>query len=82
MHVSVKKVTHINPLHISGRLHFLGLVSDGSVHSHIDHLKRFLFIAKQEQIPQCFVHFFADGRGKQNVFVRVVVVVVVVVLFV
>eukprot|EP01083_Nonionella_stella_P138347 421003_1 len=45
----------------SGRLHLLGLVSDGGVHSHIDHLFAFLKAAKGK-VPEAFVHFFADGR--------------------
>jgi 2,3-bisphosphoglycerate-independent phosphoglycerate mutase len=47
----------------NGRVHFLGLVSDGSVHSHIEHLYSFLGLAKAHQIPNAFVHFIADGRG-------------------
>ncbi len=47
-----------------GRVHFLGLVSDGGVHSHIDHLKALLQQAKKDQVPSSFVHFFADGRGR------------------
>lgn len=46
----------------SGRLHLLGLVSDGGVHSHIDHLFALLKAAKHHKVPECYVHFFADGR--------------------
>ena len=45
-----------------GRFHLLGLVSDGGVHSHIEHLEAFLTAAKQAGVPNTFVHFFADGR--------------------
>jgi 2,3-bisphosphoglycerate-independent phosphoglycerate mutase len=45
-----------------GRLHLLGLVSDGGVHSHIDHLKYFVKAAKEYGIEKTFVHFFGDGR--------------------
>eukprot|EP00003_Mantamonas_plastica_P015612 TRINITY_DN2636_c0_g1_i2.p1 TRINITY_DN2636_c0_g1~~TRINITY_DN2636_c0_g1_i2.p1 ORF type:complete len:334 (-),score=46.74 TRINITY_DN2636_c0_g1_i2:139-1062(-) len=45
-----------------GRIHFLGLVSDGGVHAHIDHLKALLRTAKAANVPTAFVHFFADGR--------------------
>ena len=45
-----------------GRLHFLGLVSDGGVHSHITHLEALLRAAKDAGVPQSFVHFFGDGR--------------------
>ncbi|MFM9984482.1 MAG: 2,3-bisphosphoglycerate-independent phosphoglycerate mutase [Flavobacteriales bacterium] len=43
------------------KLHFLGLVSDGGVHSHIEHLKALCDLAKIEQVP-AFVHVFTDGR--------------------
>ncbi|XP_028391357.1 2,3-bisphosphoglycerate-independent phosphoglycerate mutase-like [Dendronephthya gigantea] len=46
----------------NGRLHFLGLVSDGGVHSHIDHLFSFLECAKELGVPKTFVQYFADGR--------------------
>ncbi|KCV72346.1 2,3-bisphosphoglycerate-independent phosphoglycerate mutase [Fonticula alba] len=45
-----------------GRLHFLGLVSDGGVHSHMAHLKSLMLAAQRTGIPESFVHFFADGR--------------------
>jgi len=48
--------------HSNGRLHLLGLVSDGGVHSHINHVFAFLEAAKQEQVPHVYIHFFADGR--------------------
>ncbi|PIK37305.1 putative 2,3-bisphosphoglycerate-independent phosphoglycerate mutase-like [Apostichopus japonicus] len=46
----------------NGRLHFLGLVSDGGVHSHISHLFSLLEGAKSHGVPSAFVQFFADGR--------------------
>ncbi|KAI5120565.1 hypothetical protein M0805_002515 [Coniferiporia weirii] len=46
----------------NGRLHLLGLVSDGGVHSHIKHLLALLETAKEQEIPKTFVHFFGDGR--------------------
>lgn len=46
----------------NGRLHLLGLVSDGGVHSHILHLFAMLEAAKEAQVPETFVHFFGDGR--------------------
>lgn len=46
----------------NGRVHFLGLVSDGGVHSHINHLERLLEAAKASGVNQSFIHFFADGR--------------------
>ena len=43
-------------------LHFLGLFSDGNVHSHIDHLKAMLKQAKAEGISRVRVHILLDGR--------------------
>lgn len=43
-------------------LHLLGLLSDGGVHSHIDHLKAFLRLAKEKGLTRVFVHPFLDGR--------------------
>jgi 2,3-bisphosphoglycerate-independent phosphoglycerate mutase len=44
------------------QLHFLGLLSDGGVHSHIQHLFALLEIAKQQKVEKVFVHCFMDGR--------------------
>jgi 2,3-bisphosphoglycerate-independent phosphoglycerate mutase len=46
----------------NGRLHLLGLVSDGGVHSHILHLIALLKVAKEIGVPQVIIHFFGDGR--------------------
>lgn len=46
----------------NGRLHLAGLVSDGGVHSHINHLVALLKVAKDIGVPQVFIHFFGDGR--------------------
>lgn len=43
-------------------LHFLGLFSDGNVHSHIDHLKAMLTEAKKEGVSKVRVHILLDGR--------------------
>lgn len=43
-------------------VHFMGLVSDGGVHSHIDHLKGLLTVAHQADIGHMYVHAFTDGR--------------------
>ena len=43
-------------------LHFIGLFSDGNVHSHIDHLKAMLTRAKEEGAPRVRVHILIDGR--------------------
>jgi len=43
-------------------LHLLGLVSDGGVHSHINHLKAIVDICKSENLQKVFIHAFTDGR--------------------
>lgn len=43
-------------------IHLLGLVSDGGVHSHINHLFGLLDVAKENDIENIFVHAFTDGR--------------------
>ncbi len=43
-------------------LHFLGLFSDGNVHSHIDHLKAMLERAKADGISNIRIHILLDGR--------------------
>ena len=45
-----------------GVLHFLGLFSDGNVHSHIDHLKAMIVRAKEEGVSTVRVHILIDGR--------------------
>ena len=46
----------------SSTLHFLGLFSDGNVHSHIDHLKAMITRAKEEKVAKVRVHILLDGR--------------------
>ena len=46
----------------NGTLHFLGLFSDGNVHSHIDHLKALIEGAKRDGIHRVRVHILLDGR--------------------
>jgi 2,3-bisphosphoglycerate-independent phosphoglycerate mutase len=46
----------------NGRLHLAGLISDGGVHSHIDHLFALIVALKELAVPQLFVQFFGDGR--------------------
>lgn len=43
-------------------VHFLGLVSNGGVHSHIDHLKALLTAAHNDGLKKVYVHAFTDGR--------------------
>ncbi|GAB3640642.1 2,3-bisphosphoglycerate-independent phosphoglycerate mutase [Spirosoma arcticum] len=44
------------------KIHFIGLVSDGGVHAHIDHIKGLLSIAHAHGLTDVFVHAFTDGR--------------------
>lgn len=46
----------------SGRLHVMGLVSGGGVHSSLDHLKALLELASSEGVEDVVVHAFTDGR--------------------
>ncbi|OON96344.1 MAG: phosphoglycerate mutase (2,3-diphosphoglycerate-independent) [Epulopiscium sp. Nele67-Bin005] len=43
-------------------LHFMGLLSDGGVHSHIDHLYGLIEMAKKVGLTKVYVHAFLDGR--------------------
>ena len=43
-------------------LHLLGLISDGGVHSHINHLKAIIDLCKTEGLKDVFIHAFTDGR--------------------
>ena len=43
-------------------LHLLGLVSDGGVHSHINHLKAIVDVCYKENLSNVYVHAFTDGR--------------------
>src|SRR5688572_4586317 len=44
------------------RLHIMGLLSDGGVHSHQNHLHALLKMARQNGVDRVFVHAFTDGR--------------------
>ena len=46
----------------SSTLHFLGLFSDGNVHSHIDHLKALIEAAKRDGVSKVRIHILLDGR--------------------
>lgn len=45
-----------------GRVHLMGLFSDGGVHSHNEHLYALLRMAKKYELKDTFVHAFTDGR--------------------
>ena len=54
--------TLIKGMEGEGTLHLMGLLSDGGVHSHIDHLMALLKIARIKNISSLVVHPFLDGR--------------------
>lgn len=58
--VILKTMKHVKQNKSS--LHLLGLISDGGVHSHIDHLFALLEIAQKEGLSDVFIHGFTDGR--------------------
>ncbi|MFH1713482.1 MAG: 2,3-bisphosphoglycerate-independent phosphoglycerate mutase [Candidatus Jacksonbacteria bacterium] len=43
-------------------LHLAGLLSDGGVHSHIEHLDALLELCAEHQVPEVYIHCFLDGR--------------------
>lgn len=43
-------------------LHIMGLLSDGGVHSHIDHIKAVISMAVSRKVPRIYIHCFTDGR--------------------
>ena len=43
-------------------LHLLGLLSDGGVHSHINHIKGLIDLAKKNNVDKVYLHAFMDGR--------------------
>jgi 2,3-bisphosphoglycerate-independent phosphoglycerate mutase len=44
------------------KLHIFGLLSDGGVHSHINHIKALVKLAKDQNVKELYVHAFLDGR--------------------
>mgnify|MGYP001187839319 CR=1 FL=1 len=52
------KLTKIN----DKTLHIFGLLSDGGVHSHIDHFNAIILLAKKNNLEKVFIHAFLDGR--------------------
>lgn len=53
-------INHVNEKNSS--LHIYGLLSDGGIHSHIQHLFALLELANQKQVKNVYVHGFLDGR--------------------
>lgn len=68
--IKEKLILHNKPLletmnHVKengSTLHLLGLVSDGGIHSHIDHLFGLLDMIKTNGIEKVYIHVFTDGR--------------------
>ncbi|GEL76590.1 2,3-bisphosphoglycerate-independent phosphoglycerate mutase [Tenuibacillus multivorans] len=56
----IKMGEHVNSY--DGALHIFGLLSDGGVHSHIEHIFALLEMAKEQQVDDVYVHAFLDGR--------------------
>ncbi|KPU45246.1 2,3-bisphosphoglycerate-independent phosphoglycerate mutase [Oxobacter pfennigii] len=51
-----------NALYKGTKLHLIGLLSDGGVHSHIDHIKALIKLSKDNGLKDVYVHCFLDGR--------------------
>ena len=58
--ILLNSITHVKKNKSS--LHLIGLLSDGGVHSHIEHLFALLEMAKKENVKDVFVHAITDGR--------------------
>lgn len=58
---TLKEICH-NVIKSEGKLHLMGLCSDGGVHSHIDHLLGLLDLAKLHGVSEVCVHVITDGR--------------------
>jgi len=67
----VDRELHSNPVLVAAfnyarqnnkAVHFIGLVSNGGVHAHIEHLKALCDAANEAQVERTFVHAFLDGR--------------------
>ena len=46
----------------NSKLHIMGLISDGGIHSHINHLLAIIDLCKKENVDQIYFHLFTDGR--------------------
>lgn len=56
----LKVMNHTKENH--SKLHIMGLISDGGVHSHINHLMALLDMCHKEKIDKLYLHLFTDGR--------------------
>ena len=63
LHKNTRLLAALNKAKTEGKaVHFMGLVSDGGVHSHINHLKALCDIAENNGNDKVFIHAFMDGR--------------------
>ena len=51
-----------NAVDNNSKLHIMGLLSDGGVHSHIEHIKAFFKLAKDNGVKEAYFHAYLDGR--------------------
>lgn len=58
----VLKAAFQHAINRNKNVHFIGLLSNGGVHSHIDHLKGLCDAAQANQVKNIFIHAFMDGR--------------------
>jgi len=56
-------IKHTKKYH--SNLHLIGLLSDGGIHSHIDHLFALLNLCKKESVQNIYLHCFTDGRDTE-----------------
>lgn len=56
----LKAISHVK--NTNGKLHLLGLVGQGSVHSHLDHLYALLYLSKENNLNDVYIHAITDGR--------------------
>jgi 2,3-bisphosphoglycerate-independent phosphoglycerate mutase len=56
----IKAIDHVKKNR--SKLHLIGLVSSGGVHSHIEHLYALLELAKQQKVKEVYIHAILDGR--------------------
>lgn len=56
----LKAIDHVKKN--KSRLHLIGMISSGGVHSHIDHLYALLQLAKKEKVKEVYIHAILDGR--------------------
>ena len=56
----LKVINHVKEN--NSKLHLMGLISDGGVHSHIDHLMALLDMCKEQNVENFYLHLFTDGR--------------------